>query len=144
GHEALRRGEVALDARGGHGLQRGDLHGGPQRRVGSPDDAASASCAFAVARLSTRSTFGSLHGPVTWNSRVPAWASGLRRNTWARKLPRPSAGLITAYASDAVAALISGTTTTRRSCVSWSMSALPSIRTADWTPRMRRLMVRAA
>ena len=45
--------------------------------------------------------------------------------------------------SDAVMALISGTTTTRRSWVSFSMSALPSISTAAFTPFICRLLVEA-
>ena len=45
---------------------------------------------------STRSTFGSSHGPVTRNSRVLAAISGFLRKYCARKVPRPIAGLITA------------------------------------------------
>ncbi|MNV81210.1 hypothetical protein D3C71_1748600 [compost metagenome] len=66
---------------------------------------------------------------------------GPRRKTCARKLPRPTTGLMAVATSDAVMALISGTTTTRRSWVSWSMLALPSISTAALTPFICRLLV---
>lgn len=75
------------------------------------------------------------------NSWVAASMRGPRRNTWARKLPRPITGLMAVATSEAVMALISGTTTTRRSCVSRSMSALPSISTAAFTPFICRLLV---
>src|SRR5439155_4552431 len=84
--QAARAVEVALDARSRDHLQRGDLH----RFTFSTSLAASPSL------RSTRSIFGSAHGPVTWNSRVPACVSGLRRNICARKVPSPTAGLITA------------------------------------------------
>jgi hypothetical protein len=51
--------------------------------------------------------------------------------------------LITVATSEAVATLISGTTTTIRSCVSRARSALPSISTAALTPFICRLLVKA-
>jgi hypothetical protein len=65
-----------------------------------------------------RTMRGSVQVPSMWNSCVAASISGLRRNSWARKVPRPMAGLMAVATSEAVPALISGTTTTCRSCVS--------------------------
>ncbi len=45
--------------------------------------------------------------------------------------------------NEAVPALISGTTTTLRSCVSRARSALPSMSTAAFTPFICRLLVRS-
>ena len=86
---------------------------------------------------------GSAQVPSIWNSCVAARISGWRRNICARKVPRPMAGLITVATSEAVPALISGTTTTLMSCVSRAMSALPSISTAAFTPFICRLLVAA-
>jgi hypothetical protein len=72
---------------------------------------------------------GSAQVPSIWNCCVLARASGSRRKIWARKVPMPMAGLMATATSEAVPALISGTTTTRRSCVSRARSAgLPSAR----------------
>ena len=78
-----------------------------------------------------------------WNSCVAAAISGLLSTICARKVPRPMAGLIAVATSAAVPALISGTTTTRRFCVSRAMSAEPSISTAALTPFICRLLVLA-
>ena len=59
-------------------------------------DGASISGADSPGLRSTLSTFGSSQAPVMRNSRVPAAISGLRRNSWARKVPMPMAGLIAA------------------------------------------------
>ena len=113
-------------------------------RAGAGSAAGVESAAVSPSELrSTRSTFGSSHGPVTRNSRVLAAISGFLRKYCARNVPRPIAGLITATASDAVPALISGMTTTRTSSVSRSRSVLPSISTTAAAPRMRRLLVAA-
>ncbi len=88
-------------------------------------------------------TRGSAQLPSMWNCCVAARASGSRRNTCARKVPRPIAGLMAAATSEAVPALISGTTTTRMSWVSRARSALPSISTAALVPFICRLLVAA-
>lgn len=95
---------------------------------------------------SGRATFailGSAQVPSIWNSWVAALDSGLLSTHCARKVPRPMAGLIAVATSAAVPALISGTTTTRRFCVSWTMSAEPSISAAAFTPFICRLLVLA-
>ena len=78
-----------------------------------------------------------------WNSWVAARISGWRSSNCARNEPSPIAGLITVATSDAVPALISGTTSTFTSWVSRAMSARPSISTAALTPFICRLLVAA-
>ena len=68
---------------------------------------------------------------------------GRRKIHCAKNDPKPTAGLMMVVTSVAVLVLISGTTTTFRSWVSRPRSARPSIRTAKFTPRICRLLVRA-
>src|SRR6185369_12175232 len=123
--------QVALKRRSRNHLDRGDFHQLVLPMRGSLT--ASARPSAADLRL-TRVMRGSAQVPSIWNSWVAARIRGWRRNSCARKVPSPMAGLITLATSEAVPALISGMTTTLMSCVSRAMSALPSISTAAFTP----------